>query len=164
MDKQKNLYEIFSEDKLNIDIYKDKADLLRNEEKNLRREIKEIEMQILKNRNSINVVTETHDFLVKLKNTSKEDQCDYAIKTFMRIIFKNIYIQNQEVVKVEINHPWKMCYEEGLKCLNTLETKKKEKKKVKRSRQSYCVPTAGRWTPKGRTLAKIAKALINLDM
>jgi len=59
MDKQKNLYEIFSEDKLNIDIYKDKADLLRNEEKNLRREIKEIEMQILKNRNSINVVTET---------------------------------------------------------------------------------------------------------
>ena len=33
----------------------------------------------------------------------------------MRIIFKGIYIQNQEIVKVDINQPWKMCYDEALK-------------------------------------------------
>lgn len=43
------------------------------------------------------------------------EKMDYLIKTFMRIIFKGIYIQNKKIVKVEINEPWKMCYEEGLK-------------------------------------------------
>jgi hypothetical protein len=40
---------------------------------------------------------------------------DYIIETFMRIIFRGTYIQNKEIVKVEINEPWKMCYQEGLK-------------------------------------------------
>lgn len=31
------------------------------------------------------------------------------------VFFLGDFIQNKEIVKVEINEPWKMCYEEGLK-------------------------------------------------
>jgi len=40
MEKQKGLYEVFAEDKINLDLYKEKADFLRNEEKRLRTDIK----------------------------------------------------------------------------------------------------------------------------
>mgnify|MGYP001602790541 CR=1 FL=1 len=33
----------------------------------------------------------------------------------MRIIFKTIYIRNQEIVTFELNEPWQTCYDEGLK-------------------------------------------------
>ncbi|MDP8299985.1 MAG: hypothetical protein P9L88_08820, partial [Candidatus Tantalella remota] len=97
------------------DIYKDKAELLRNEEKKLRQDIKAIQLKILEKRNEVNLVKATQDFLLKLRSNPNTQQMDYLIKTFMRIIFKGIYIQNQEIVKVDINQPWKMCYDEALK-------------------------------------------------
>ncbi|MBU4311122.1 MAG: recombinase family protein [Candidatus Omnitrophica bacterium] len=115
LEKQKALYEVFSEDKINIDIYKDRAELLRNEEKKLRQDVKAIQLKILEKRNSINLVKATQDFLLRLRSNPNSEQMDYLIKTFMRIIFKAIYIQNQEIVKVDINQPWKMCYDEALK-------------------------------------------------
>jgi len=115
VEKQKGLYELFSEDKINLDLYKDKAESLRIEEKRLRSEIKLMHMKILEKQNSLNVMKETQDFLDGLRNSSKTEQSDYLIKTFMRILFKSIYLQDQEIVKVELNQPWKLCYEEGLK-------------------------------------------------
>ncbi len=115
LEKQKGLYEVFSEDKINIDIYKERAELLRNEEKKLKQDIKSIQLKILEKRNAMNLVKATQDFLLCLRSNPNTEKMDYLIKTFMRIIFKAIYIQNQEIVKVEINEPWKMCYEEGLK-------------------------------------------------
>jgi len=115
LEKQKGLYEVFSEDKINIDIYKDRAELLRNEEKKLRQDVKSIQIKILEKRNAVNLVKATQDFLLCLRSNPNSEKMDYLIKTFMRIIFRGIYIQNKEIVKVEINEPWKMCYEEGLK-------------------------------------------------
>jgi hypothetical protein len=71
----------------------------------------------------------------------------------MRIIFKGIYIQNQEIVKVDINQPWKMCYDEALKCRHGEEgvkcqkkremTPKRAKIKANRGAESvyFCVPS-----------------------
>jgi len=163
LEKQKALYEVFSEDKINIDIYKDRAELLRNEEKKLRQDVKAIQLKILEKRNSINLVKATQDFLLRLRSNPNNEQMDYLVKTFMRIIFKAIYIQNQEIVKVDINQPWKMCYEEalkmdprfrgddrveeGVKCQKTKETapiKAKQTEKARRSYVYYCVPSAAR--------------------
>ncbi|MFH1201261.1 MAG: hypothetical protein V1674_00005, partial [Candidatus Omnitrophota bacterium] len=65
----------------------------------------------------------------------------FAIKTFMRIIFKSIHIHNQEIVKVDINQPWKLCYEEGLKCLKEQKTEEKTPPKERRSYVFYCAPS-----------------------
>jgi len=147
LEKQKALYEVFSEDKINIDIYKDKAELLRNEEKKFRQDVKVIQLKILEKRNSVDIEKEARDFLLRLKTNPTGKQMDYLVKTFMRIVFKAIYIQNQEIVKLDINQPWKMCYEEGLKCQeleNPTPVPQETPEKKKRSRSYYCVPSAAR--------------------
>jgi len=89
---------VFSEDKINIDIYKDRAELLRNEEKKLRQDVKVIQLKILEKRNAVDLVKATQDFFLRLRSNPNNEQMDYLVKTFMRIIFKAIYIQNQEIV------------------------------------------------------------------
>ncbi len=146
LEKQKGLYEVFSEDKINIDIYKDRAELLRNEEKKLKQDVKAIQLKILEKRNAVNLVKATQDFLIRLRSNPNNEQMDYLVKTFMRIIFKAIYIQNQEIVKVDINEPWKMCYEEGLKWLKMQEKGQKQAIPEAKGRRSYvyfCVPSDG---------------------
>lgn len=137
IEKQKVLYEVFSEDKINADIYKERADLLRNEEKKLKQDVKAVQIKILEKRNAVNLVKATQDFLVRLRSNPKDEQKDYLVKSFMRIIFKAVYIQNQEIVKVEINEPWKMCYEEGMKCLKKCETTSKEAIPTEKAKRSY---------------------------
>lgn len=144
LEKQKGLYEVFSEDKINIGIYKEKAEVLRNEEKRIRAGIKATQLQILDKKNSVNVTRDTQEFLLRLKQTKTKEDSDYAVKTFMRIIFRAIYVRNKEIVKVDINEPWKMCYEEGLKCLNQLKTERKEQKKTDRESVYYWLPTAAK--------------------
>ena len=117
--KQKGLYEVFAQDKINLEIYKDRAELLRNEEKKLKQDIKAVQLKILDKRNSINLTRATQDFLLHLRKTSDNEQMDFLIKTFMRIIFKSIYIQNQEIVTFKLNEPWQTCYEEGIRWLKT---------------------------------------------
>jgi len=141
LEKQKGLYEVYREDKINIDIYKEKAELLSNEEKKLKADIKAIQLKILEKRNAVNLTYATQDFLLRLRNTPPSEPSDYMIKSFMRIIFKGIYIYNQEIVKVDINQPWKMCYEEGLKWLKQAKTEPKPEKKARRSYVSFCVPS-----------------------
>lgn len=141
LEKQKGLYEVFSEDKINLDIYKERAELLRNEEKRLKADIKAIHLKIIEKRNAINLTQLTQDFLLRLKNTPPAQQSDYLLKSFLRIIFKGVYIYNQEIVRLDINQPWKLCYEEGLKWLKIKEIPTKVEKKTKRSRVSFCVPS-----------------------
>lgn len=137
LEKQKGLYEVYSEDKINIEIYKERAGRLSNEEKKLRSDIKVIQLKILEKRNSVNVMKETQDFLVKLRSMPKDEHSDFVIKTFMRIIFKGIYVHNQEIVKVELNQPWKLCYDEGLKWIKQAEIEQKTPKTEKKNRRSY---------------------------
>ncbi|MBL7130681.1 MAG: recombinase family protein [Candidatus Omnitrophica bacterium] len=157
LEKQKALYEVFSEDKINIDIYKDRAELLRNEEKKLRQDVKAIQLRILEKRNAVNLVKATQDFLLRLRSNPNGEQMDYLVKTFMRIIFRAIYIQNQEIVRHDLNEPWKSCYEEGMKWLKTQETAPIEAKKARKTARSYvyfCVPSDARWLRYSRTMER----------
>ncbi len=45
----------FSQDSINLEIYKDHAELLRNEEKKLKQDIKAVQLKILDKRNSIDL-------------------------------------------------------------------------------------------------------------
>ena len=103
IEKQKGIYELFSEDKINLALYKDRAELLSNQEKKLKQDIKSIQLKILDKRNSVNLVKATQDFLLRLRNTPDDHQLLFLVKTFMRIIFKSIHIQNQEIVKFDLN-------------------------------------------------------------
>ncbi len=68
---------------------------------------------------------------------------DYLVKTFMRIIFRSIHIQNQEIVKFDLNQPWKMCYEEGTKWLKTDQIQAIPEAKARRSYECFCAPSDG---------------------
>ncbi|HQO58939.1 MAG TPA: recombinase family protein [Candidatus Omnitrophota bacterium] len=149
VEKQRAIYELFSEDKINMGLYKDRAELLSNEEKKLKQDIKAIHLKILDKRNSVNLVKATQDFLLRLRSTPESDnhQLDYLIKTFMRIVFKSITIQNQEIVKFELNEPWKTCYEEGIKWLKTNEKTTIQaipEAKARRSYVCFCAPSDAR--------------------
>ena len=119
LEKQKGLYEVFSQDSINLEIYKDRAELLRNEEKKLRQDIRGVQLKILDKRNTINLTRATQDFLLHLRKNSDNSQMDFLVKTFMRIIFKAVYIQNQEIVTFELNEPWQTCYDERIRWNNT---------------------------------------------
>ena len=105
---------------------------------------------------------EAQDFLVKLNRTDDKDkeQQAYAIKSFMRIIFKGIYLKDRKIVRMELNQPWKYCYEEALKMDSSCQLQKEDQKiekgetcqrqmrkstkvGIKRVRkpQSYCAPS-----------------------
>jgi len=144
VEKQRAIYELFSEDKINMGLYKDRAELLSNEEKKLKQDIKAIQLKILDKRNSANLVKATQDFLLRLRSTPDDHQLDYLVKTFMRIIFKSIHIQNQEIVKFELNEPWKTCYEEGTKWLKMSEKTTNQaipEAKARRSYVCFCAPS-----------------------
>jgi len=166
LEKQKGLYEVFSEDKINIDIYKDRAELLRNEEKRFRQDVKSIQLKILEKRNSVNLVKATQDFLLCLRSNPNTEKMDYLVKTFMRIIFKGIYIQNTEIVKVDINEPWKMCYEEGLKWQKKSETTTKQanpKGNPVRESVYCCAPSDDEWVESYRTTLLFLKGLFQYE-
>lgn len=147
LETQRGLYEVFKEDKINLGIYKEKAGLLSGEEKKLKEDIKAVQLKILERKNSINVVQETQDFLLGLKACPENEQSDYSIKRFMRIVFKGIYIKNQEIVKLEINQPWKLCYEEGMKKWKMLEKQEQMQPKapgMDMENASYWRPTVAK--------------------
>ena len=166
IEKQKGIYELFSEDKINLALYKDRAELLSNEEKKLKQDIKAIQLKILDKRNSVNLVKATQDFLLRLRSTPDDRQLDYLVKTFMRIIFKSIHIQNQEIVKFDLNEPWKTCYEEGMKWLKTSEKTTIQaipEAKARRSYVCFCAPSDDEWVQSYRTTLLFLKELFEYE-
>ncbi|MEI7999659.1 MAG: hypothetical protein WCH62_09180, partial [Candidatus Omnitrophota bacterium] len=157
---------------INLEIYKDRAELLRNEEKKLRQDIKSVQLKILDKRNTIDLSRATQDFLLHLRKSTDNSQIDFLVKTFMRILFKAINIQNQEIVSFELIEPWQTCYDEGIekrllrrfaprndtkeeRKWNTLKTAqqtatplvtlKQDRNLPQQESACYWKPTAGRW-------------------
>lgn len=116
LEVQKVLYEFFREDRINVELYREKSDLNRNEEKRLKSEIRHLHLKILDKRHSMNIMKDTQNFLVQLNKSSGTEESDFALKTFMRILFAGIYVRDQKIVKLDIHQPWKLCYEKGLEC------------------------------------------------
>jgi len=65
-----------------------------------------------------------------------------------------IFPELDDDIKVDINEPWKICYEEGMKCLKKCETTNKEAIPTEKAKRSYlpyqqesvyfCAPSAVR--------------------
>ena len=79
------------------------------------------------------------------------------MKTFMRIIFKEIKIQDREIVKFELNEPWKMCYEEGTKWMQMSEIEKTPTETESANSVCFWLRTAGRWMRKRTEVERILK-------
>ena len=120
--------------------------------------------KILEKQNSLNVTKETESFLKVLKDNPTKEETDYYIKTFIRIIFKSIYVFNKEIVKVELNQPWKLCYEKGLQCQKTEKMPLKQPKCPQKDGNipSFWRPTAGRWPQYRRIMEELIEVVAGL--
>ena len=146
LEKQRVLFELFDEDKINVDVYREKSAKLGVEEKRLKSEIKLLQLKILDKRNSINLMQDTQEFLVQLNRRCHNGDMDFALKNFMRIIFKGIYIRNQKIVRLDIHQPWKLCYEKGLECKKQRKAPKELQKMTATGVSSIWKPTDDRWS------------------
>jgi len=88
---------------------------------------------------------DTQNFLVQLNKASGTEESDFALKTFMRILFKGIYVRDQKIVKLDIHQPWKLCYEKGLECTRHKKHPQGFKRMASVSQSSILRPTADRW-------------------
>ncbi len=143
---QKTLFEVHVDDKINISVYKEKADELRNEEKQLKTEIRYNQLKLLDNQKGVDNTLRAQGFLSRIKNlTSAEEFTDHDIKEFVRIIFRKIEIEDQKIVSFDLNQPWKYCYEKGVKeCQNSLKHKEMKNRENRRSYVVYCSHSAVR--------------------
>lgn len=103
---QKTLFEMNADDKINIEVYKEKAEELRGEEKRLRTEIHYNQLKLLDNQEGADNTLRAQRFLSKIKNlTDAKEFTDHDIKEFVRIIFRRIEIENQRIVSFDLNQP-----------------------------------------------------------
>jgi len=162
---QKTLFEMHADDKINVEVYKEKAEELRSEEKRLKTEIRYNQLKLLDNQEGADNALRAQGFLSKFRNLKDAREfTDHDIKEFVRIIFRRIEVEDQRIVSFDLNQPWKYCYERGVKeCQNLLKTNKMEKAEGKRSYVAFCSRTAGRLTLRGMTLLPKALRLFSIE-
>lgn len=141
---QKTLFEMHADDKINIAIYKEKAEELRVEEKRLRTDIRYQQLKLIDNHEGTDNTLRAQGFLSKIKNlTDATEFTDHDIKEFVRIIFRKIEVENQEIVSFDLNQPWKHCYQKGVQgCQNPLKIQRMQQKEKKRSYVAFCTHSA----------------------
>jgi site-specific DNA recombinase len=132
---QKLLFEAHADDRISVEVFKEKAEELRIEEKKLKKEIQNTQHRLLENEQGVDNNLRTQRFLSRIRGlASAKEFTDYDIKEFVRVIFHRIDVEDQQIVSFELNQPWKYCYESGVReCQNPLPYKQIEKKKGQRS-------------------------------
>ena len=143
---QKLLFNAHADDKISPEVFKEKAEELRVEEKKFKGEIRGAEARLLANEQGVDNRLRAQNFLCRIQGLTKaKDLTDQDIKEFVRIIFRRIDVENQQIVSFELNQPWKYCYEAGLKeCQNPLPCKELEKKEGRRSYVVFCSHSAAK--------------------
>jgi len=138
---QSDLFDLYKEGRLNIEIYRQKADELRSEEASLKRDLKGLQVSMIDMERGIDERLRVQYFLKSLQEKDRKwSEADK--KEFMRIIFKKIVIKDGEIVSelLEMNRPWNLLYQKGLQC----QTNQLSQKRKIRSSQYVCVPSAAR--------------------
>ncbi len=117
---QSELYDLYKEGRINIEIYRQKADELRQEETGLKKDMKALQMTIIDGQRGIEDRLRVQNFLQGLVERNHE-WGDADKKEFMRIIFKKVVIKDGEIVSksLEIHEPWNFLYKKGLQCQTT---------------------------------------------
>ena len=70
--EQKACYEVYKEDKINLELYKQEAEKLRAEEKELEVEIRHTQIKILEQQDSVDNTLRVHAFLSRLANSADQ--------------------------------------------------------------------------------------------
>ena len=139
--EQKACYEVYKEDKINLELYKQEAEKLRAEEKELEVEIRHTQIKILEQQDSVDNTLRVHAFLSRLANSADQKVLkDSDIKEFVRIVFKRIEVDDQKMVNFELNQPWRLCYEQGIKeCQEKQDKEARKEDQACQNRRSYVV-------------------------
>lgn len=137
---QKLLFDAHADDNISPEIFKEKAEELRVEEKKFKKDIQCAQARLLTNDQGVDNRLRAQNFLCRIQDlTSAKEFTDQDVKEFVRIIFRRIDVENQRIVSFELNQPWKYCYETGLReCQNPLPYKELEKKEGQRSYVVFC--------------------------
>ena len=130
---QSELYDLYREQRINIEVYRQKADEMRQEETDLKKDMRALQMTIIDGQRGIEDRLRVQNFLRGLQGQGSE-WSDTDKKEFMRIIFKRVVIHDGEIVSksLEMHEPWNFLYKKGLQC----QTRQLcQKRKIRR--QSY---------------------------
>lgn len=115
--QQSELYDLYKENHINIEVYRQKAAELRHEEMVLQKDIQSLKLAIIDRERGVEQRIRTQYFLKALREKNYQFT-ENEKKEFMRIIFKKIVIHDKEIVskQVEIGDPWNFFYIRGLEC------------------------------------------------
>ncbi len=115
--QQSELYDLYTGNHINIEVYKQKAAELRQVEASLQKDMKALKLAVIDRERGVEQRIRTQYFLKALKEGNYQFS-ENDKKEFMRIIFKKIVIQNKAIVskQVEIGDPWNFFYIRGLEC------------------------------------------------
>lgn len=126
LEKQTEFSDLFNNDLINIHVYREKAQTLREGEKKLKGELVQLQMVSLDHERGIDQRLKTQQFLRSLRSRDYQ-WSDSDIKEFMRVLFKRIVVKDDIVVEIEMHLPWKLLFEKEIQCLTQQLTRTMEK-------------------------------------
>ena len=126
LEKQVEFSDLFENDLINIQVYRGKAQTLREEEKKLKGELVQLQMVALDHERGVDQRLKIQHFLRSLRSRNyKWSHSD--IKEFMRVLFKRIVVKDDIVVDIEMHPPWNLLFKKELQCLTQQLTQTMEK-------------------------------------
>lgn len=111
LEKQTKLNDVYLENLVAIEVYRDKSLLLREEEKQLKNELAKLEMRLIEKERA----KEYQQLLKRVIDDfdrTKENIDIIAKKELLRLIFKRVMVDDGKIVNVELYEPFKTFYEE----------------------------------------------------
>lgn len=142
LEKQEGLFQLYNEDKINIELYKAKADELRKDEKTLKSALKQIELQILDRERGANERVRAQQFLRNLKAKGYK-WSDADKKEFMGIIFKKLTVKNGELRVDGCRYPFNLFTGKEEQC----QTKEEQHQNPALPQWGYADHSAYNWLP-----------------
>jgi len=98
------LFDAHADDKISAEIFKEKAEELRVEEKKFKKDIQCAQARLLTNDQGVDNRLRAQNFLCRIQDlTSAKEFTDQDVKEFVRIIFRRIDVENQRIVSFELN-------------------------------------------------------------
>ncbi|MDP2939720.1 MAG: recombinase family protein [Candidatus Omnitrophota bacterium] len=111
LDKQSRLNEVYLDNLVAIEVFKDKSILLREEEKQLKNEIARVEMRLVEKERSEQYQLLLGRVIDNYEETKKNVDI-VAKKEMLRLIFRRIMVDDGKIAGIEFFEPFKRFYEE----------------------------------------------------
>jgi len=126
--KQKKLTDVYMQDCMAVEVYKEKSADLRDEEKRLRSRLAELEMKLVSREKQKDYQAYVREVLSRFEE-AKEELDPIRKKEIVRVIFKRVLIQDRKIVELELFEPFKSYFEgkQGNSCQNNQLTEITEK-------------------------------------